>query len=65
MNEYVVTEVWRVEARFFVQANSESEACQIVSNLETTPDQEEFIEIEETIVDKVNYNDVRKHKNVC
>jgi hypothetical protein len=58
MKDYVVTEVWKVEARFFVQANSESEACQIVSNLGTMPDQEDFIQVEETIVEEVDYNDV-------
>jgi len=61
MKDYVVTEVWKVESRFFVQADSESEACQIVSNLGTMPDQEEFIQIEETIVEEVDYNDVRKN----
>lgn len=62
MKDYVVTEVWKVEARFFVQADSETEACHIVSNLGTMPDQEEFIQVEETIVEEVDYSDVRKNK---
>jgi len=57
MKKYVVAEVWKVEARFYVQAESEDEACRIVSNLGTMPDDEEFIEIMETIVEEVNNGD--------
>lgn len=55
MKDYVVAEIWKVEARYNVQAESEDEACWIVSNLRlgTMPDEEEFLEVMETIVQEI------------
>ena len=53
MKQFVVAEIWKVESRFYVQAASEDEACRLIQDHE--PDEHDFIEVLETIVQEVDY----------
>ena len=57
MKHYVVAEVWKVEARHVVQAESEDQACRLIQD--RSPDEQEFIEVLETIVQEVDYEVLR------
>jgi hypothetical protein len=53
MKQFVIAEVWKVEARFYVQADSEDQACNLIQD--QSPDEHDFIEVLETIVQEVDY----------
>lgn len=52
IKKYCVTERWVVDVRYYVEAESESEACQKIAHL--YPTEEAYEEVLETFVDEVD-----------
>ena len=48
---YCVAERWVVEVRYYVDADSESEAASAIQDM--SPAEEEYLEVSETIIDEV------------
>jgi len=49
--KYCVAERWVVEVRYYIEADNETEACK--ATVDVWPDDQEYIDVIETIVEEV------------